>query len=192
MEVVEVSVDMLLADPRNSRLHDETNLAAIEASFKKFQQQKPIVVGKDNVIIAGNGSLVVAARLGWPTIKVVYSDLTGDDATAFGIADNRTAELASWDYAQLAASVTALEASGYDLGATGWSEEELNNIVGGVDWQPPDLTEGGLDGFGGNTTDDGDVTLTFNAAQWEAIVKKTGKTTGLEVVAALMELVTKP
>jgi ParB-like chromosome segregation protein Spo0J len=128
----------LLNDPRNARVHDSVNIESIKVSLRRFKQQKPIVVGIDNVVIAGNGTLVAASELGWKHINVVRSELAGDDATAYGIADNRTAELARWDYKQVAESIRALELNGYDVEATGFSKSELENILGaGNGWAPP-------------------------------------------------------
>ena len=84
-------------DPANARRHGERNLEAIIDSLKAFGQQKPIVVDRRGIVVAGNGTLEAAKRLGWTEISVVRSDLDPTQSTAFGIADNRTAELADWD-----------------------------------------------------------------------------------------------
>src|SRR5690554_4033428 len=84
----------LTADPANVRKHSTRNLEAIKASLKRFGQQKPIVVDGNGVVIAGNGTLEAARSLGWTHIEIVRTELTGSEAVAFAIADNRTAELA--------------------------------------------------------------------------------------------------
>ena len=76
----------LHADPDNARTHNEVNLAAIEASLATFGQQKPIVVNRIGKVIAGNGTLAAAAKLGWETIAVVRFD-TDNDARASGRSD---------------------------------------------------------------------------------------------------------
>lgn len=92
-----VTIASLTPDPANLRLHDERGIAAIAASLKRFGQQKPIVVDASNVVIAGHGVLEAAKLLGWSKIRVVKSDLTGAERIAYGIADNRLAELSEWD-----------------------------------------------------------------------------------------------
>lgn len=84
-------------DPANARKHSPRNLKAIRDSLDVFEQQKPIVVDSRGVVIAGNGTLEAARELGWEEIAVVVTDLDPAHAQAFGIADNRTAELAEWD-----------------------------------------------------------------------------------------------
>jgi len=116
-----VPVGSLSLDPANLRRHPERNLETIKASLRRFGQQKPIVVGPNNVVVAGNGTLEAAKALGWTEIAIVRTSLSGSDAVAFGIADNRTAELAEWDdgladvLAALAAEDEALrDAAGFD------------------------------------------------------------------------------
>jgi ParB-like chromosome segregation protein Spo0J len=90
-------IDRIHADPANARRHPQRNLDAIMSSLARFGQQKPIVIDEKNICRAGNGTLAAAKALGWKTINVVRTQLAGIEATAFGIADNRTAELAEWD-----------------------------------------------------------------------------------------------
>ena len=97
MKTETVPIDEPTPDPANARKHGERNLAAIIDSLKAFGQQKPIVVDKRGIVVAGNGTLEAAKRLGWTEIAIVRSELDPTQATAFGIADNRTAELAEWD-----------------------------------------------------------------------------------------------
>lgn len=127
METTQKSISELLSDPENARLHDERNLTAIARSLEAFGQQKPIVVDRAGVVVAGNGTLAAASSLGWKTIAVVETDLDQEAARAYAIADNRTAELATWDEERLAATLGELDA---DLvGAVGFSEEELGAML---------------------------------------------------------------
>jgi len=91
-----VRIADLSIDPANARKHSQRNLDAIAASLKRFGQQKPIVVDKANIVRAGNGTLQAAIHLGWDSIDVVTTDLTGAEASAYAIADNRTAELGAY------------------------------------------------------------------------------------------------
>ncbi|MEO2161508.1 MAG: ParB N-terminal domain-containing protein [bacterium] len=95
-------------DPANARKHSSRNLEAVKASLARFGQQKPIVIDKDNIVRAGNGTLEAAKALGWEEISIVRSELIGPEMTAFAIADNRTAELAEWDMEALAKTLKAL------------------------------------------------------------------------------------
>lgn len=132
-----VPLDSLRKDPRNARLHPDRNLHSIRQSLRKFGQQKPIVLSDDGLtIIAGNGTLEAAALEGWSHIAAVTSALAGRDATAYGLADNRTAETAEWDFERVSALVKELQAYEYDTAALGWADYELAPLLA-AEWKPP-------------------------------------------------------
>ena len=141
LKIESIPVDSLTLDPANVRTHPERNLETIKASLLRFGQQKPIVVNKDGVVIAGNGTLQAARALNWPEIDIVRSNLIGPEATAFAIADNRTAELAEWDDAALAETLAALQADeDVDHLAAGFTDDEIEELVGKVSGLGPDET----------------------------------------------------
>jgi len=85
--------------------------------------------------------------LGWDSINVVQTDLQGSEATAYAIADNRTAELAEWDESVLAASLSSLaDVDETWLSDLQFSEKELAELVASTQEQEiiedevPDLT----------------------------------------------------
>lgn len=117
-------------DPANARKHNETNIAAIVASLRRFGQQKPIVIDSNNVVRAGNGTLEAARQLGWDSIQCVVTSLKGSDAIAYAIADNRTAELAEWDDEILAAQLNGLLSESEEIAlAAGFTAEEVEEMV---------------------------------------------------------------
>jgi site-specific DNA-methyltransferase (adenine-specific) len=128
MNIESVATSALIPDPNNARVHDETNIEALKMSLQTFGQQKPIVIDRENIVVAGNGFLTAAKQLGWDKIAVVRTNLTGDKARAFAIADNRTAELSDWDTAALAKILNSLP-DGY-LVSTGWDQAELDAMLG--------------------------------------------------------------
>lgn len=138
MNTETVPIGDLHHDPANVRLHSARNLDAIRASLTRFGQQKPIVVDADNIVRAGNGTLEAARSLGWETISIVRSELLAAEMTAFAIADNRTAELAEWDYEALGKMMDAIDGDGdggEDLGFSSMEIEAMNQHQGieGVD-----------------------------------------------------------
>jgi DNA modification methylase len=125
-----VTVASLLFDPANVRKHGERNLDAIKASLARFGQQKPIVVDSDGIVRAGNGTLMAAKALGWDEIEIVRTNLRGSEATAYAIADNRTAELAEWDEGALAEQLAALQIDDEALAAaTGFDASEIERMA---------------------------------------------------------------
>ena len=115
-------------DPGNVRSHDRRNIEAIAASLTRFGQQKPIVVDPTGVVIAGNGTLEAARSLGWETIMVIDSDLSGAERTAYAIADNRTAELAAWSD-DLGEVLKGLDGD-IELADIGFTQDELDALIG--------------------------------------------------------------
>jgi len=125
-------IDTLTPDPRNLRLHSERNLQAIVDSLKAHGQRKPVVAQVANgatVVRAGNGTLEAARRLGWTHLAVVAVEETDDEAVAFAIRDNRTAELAGWDYEGLMDAVEQLEEQAVPIASLGFEDHELDKIV---------------------------------------------------------------
>ncbi len=125
MKVEKVKISSLTLDPENARTHSEKNVDAISGSLKQFGQRKPIVV-YDNIVIAGNGTIEAAKKLGWTDIEITRApaDWTFDQARAFALADNRTGELADWDSTMLANQLLELDAVGYDISE--WGFEALS------------------------------------------------------------------
>lgn len=117
-----VPLDSLVPDPDNARKHNDANLSAIKSSLIHFGQVKPIVATADGVVIAGNATLTAARDLGWKKVAVVRTpaDWSHDQAMAYALADNRTAELAEWDHEVLATQLVDLDAVGWDLASLGF------------------------------------------------------------------------
>jgi hypothetical protein len=128
MQLESIPIEWLVFDPNNARKHSQKNLDAIKGSLTKFGQQKPIVVDQKNVIIAGNGTVAAAKDLGWKEIKAVRSTLEGFMQSAFAIADNRTAELAEWDFDVLKESLNSLDMEGFDISGIGFTDADLDFI----------------------------------------------------------------
>ena len=127
MKLTTTKITELSLDPSNVRKHGRKNLDAIKASLRKFGQQKPIVVDAKGIVLAGNGTLTAAKELGWTEIQITRTELAGVEATAFAIADNRTAELAEWEDS-LADVLKALAKADVDLAELGFDENALSKI----------------------------------------------------------------
>ena len=140
LTVESVDIATLDADPANVRKHGTRNVEAIRASLKRFGQQKPIVVDGKGVVVAGNGILEAAKSLGWKKVNVVRTGLSGVEAAGYAIADNRTAELAEWDFEALATQLKGLIDDGCDVNDLGWSEHELEPMLA-AEWAPPPVAD---------------------------------------------------
>lgn len=121
MKIESVEIHKLKPDPKNARKHSAENLAAIAGSLKHFGQQKPIVVGVNGVVAAGNGTLEAAKTLGWKKIDVVRTALKGKELKAFCLADNRSAELAEWEDSALKDALRELDSLKFPLDEIGFA-----------------------------------------------------------------------
>lgn len=143
MKLETLKVADLVSDPNNARKHDEKNLEAIKGSLTQFGQRKPIVIGAGNVVIAGNGTLEAAKQLGWNEIDVVRvpDDWSANQAKAFALADNRTAELASWNEQILAAQVLELKDAGFEVAEFGFEaiEPTTNDVSENEELLPEEI-----------------------------------------------------
>ncbi|RKY19792.1 MAG: chromosome partitioning protein ParB [Planctomycetota bacterium] len=129
LQVRRVSLDALRPDPANPRAHDAANLAAIKASLARFGQAEPLVVQQGTQrIIAGHGRLAAMQALGWTECQVVELPVTDLEATALGIALNRSGELASWDDGVLARLLTELRTEDA-LDGVGFDDSDLDALL---------------------------------------------------------------
>lgn len=125
MNVETIEISKLITDPSNARKHDGKNIEAIKGSLAKFGQQKPIVVGDNNVVVAGNGTLEAAQALNWDTINIVRTGLKGVEALAYSIADNRTQDLSEFDIDELKLQLDALNNDNFDLNMIGYDANDM-------------------------------------------------------------------
>jgi DNA modification methylase len=130
-----VGLEVLVPDPENARAHSERNLAAIEGSLRAFGPARSIAIDEGGRVLAGNGVTEAAARVGIKRLRVVRArpdelvavqvvGLTEAQKQQLGIADNRTAELASW----LPDVLARRKAEGLDLAGL-FTDAELAAIV---------------------------------------------------------------
>jgi ParB-like chromosome segregation protein Spo0J len=130
MVIETVPIDSVSSDPSNVRVHPERNLETIKGSLARFGQQKPIVVDANGIVRAGNGTLEAAKALGWTEIQVVKTELTGSEATAFSIVDNRSADSSEFDEKALVEILTALKCENADLAVSaGFSLDEISELI---------------------------------------------------------------
>jgi len=115
--------------PGNPRLNDDA-VAAVAASIREFGFRQPIVVDAEGVIICGHTRWKAAQHLGLEKVPVhVAKDLTPEQIKAYRIADNKTAELAEWNFDLLPIELGELQALNYDLGLLGFGEDELLKLL---------------------------------------------------------------
>lgn len=118
VEITEKDIQSL-AEYENNPRNNEKAVAAVAESIAQFGFKVPIVIDAAGVIIAGHTRYKAAQLLGLQTVPcIVADDLTDEQIRAFRLADNKTGELAEWDFDKLDAELAALAA--YDMDAFGF------------------------------------------------------------------------
>lgn len=117
--------------PNNPRINDDA-VGAVASSIKEFGFRQPIVVDTQGVIICGHTRFKAAQKLGLEKVPVhVATDLTSDQIKAYRIADNKSSELADWNFDLLPIELGDLQTAGFDLSLLGFDSDELLKLMSG-------------------------------------------------------------
>ena len=109
MKVIEIGVEKLKAYEKNPRKNDNA-VEAVANSIKEFGFKVPIVIDENFTILAGHTRLKAAKKLGIKKVPcVIADDLTDEQAKAFRLADNKTGELANWDFDLLPEELSGID-----------------------------------------------------------------------------------
>lgn len=109
MKVISKSIDDIKPYENNPRDNDNA-VDAVANSIKEFGWQQPIVVDSEGVIIAGHTRYKAAQKLGLKTVPVVIAkDLSEEQVKAYRLADNKSSELADWDFKKLNTELNGIE-----------------------------------------------------------------------------------
>ena len=120
----------------NPRINDAA-VDAVAASIQEFGFRQPIVVDEESVIIVGHTRYKAAQKLGLEKVPIhVAKGLMPAQIKAYRLADNKTSELAEWNYDLLPLELAELGESGFDLGLIGFDSDELAKLL------EPDVKEG--------------------------------------------------
>lgn len=131
-EILHVETDSLRPAENNARSHSRKQLDALAGVIREFGFTNPILIDSGGQVVAGHGRLEAAKRLGMTTVPcVVLEHLDEKMRRAYALADNRIAEMAEWDLGALKDELEILSEIGdINLEMLGWSEEEIDSILG--------------------------------------------------------------
>ena len=126
MKIEQLKTADLVPYARNSRTHDEAQVAQIAGSIREFGFTNPILIDAENGIIAGHGRVMAARKLGLEKVPCIrLSHLTETQRRAYVIADNKLALNAGWDEEMLALEIADLQALDFDTDLLGFGEDEI-------------------------------------------------------------------
>ncbi len=123
-------LDSLVAYARNARTHSDAQVAEIAGSIREFGFTNPVLVDEDGTLIAGHGRVLAARKLGMAEVPtIMLTGLSETQRRALVLADNRIAINAGWDNDLLALELGDLQDAGFDLGLTGFTGDEIADLL---------------------------------------------------------------
>ena len=129
MELIKKKVSELIPYINNSRTHSEEQITQLISSIKEFGFTNPLLIDKENSIIAGHGRLQAVKRLGHEEVPcIIISGLTKTQIKALIIADNQLALNAGWDLEKLSVEIEGLEDDKFDISLLGFDDKFLNSL----------------------------------------------------------------
>ena len=149
IEMVEfIKIEDIKLHPENPRDHLEEQIEKIAKSISELDWGRPIIISKDNYILAGEGAYLAAKDV-LKYKEVPFSRMKhlhdSPEAIAYMLADNKLGEESDWNYGKLQKINTDLKIAGFDVTLTGFNEIELQEIdtkiIGELDGIPEDEPE---------------------------------------------------
>lgn len=129
MQIELLQIEKLIPYANNAR-NNEKAVDKVAASIKEFGFRNPIIIDKNNEIIAGHTRLLAAKKLGLKEVPTIRADdLTAEQVKAFRIADNKTAEYSEWNFELLAQELEELKLADYDLSLTAFDLSECEKLL---------------------------------------------------------------
>lgn len=109
MNIIDININEIIEYENNPR-HNENAVEPVANSIKEFGFKVPIILDKNNIIVAGHTRLKAAQLLGMDTVPcLIANDLTEEQIKAFRLADNKVGEIAEWDFAKLEEELISIQ-----------------------------------------------------------------------------------
>lgn len=143
-KIIEKRIQDLTPYEKNPRKNAQA-VDAVAASIREFGFKVPIVIDRDGVIVAGHTRYKAAGSLNMDKVPcIVADDLTDEQIKAFRLADNKSAELAEWDFDLLPEELAAIQE--IDMSVFGFEdiEEEIVEEMDEDDFDEESASEHGI------------------------------------------------
>lgn len=128
LQVQEIELSRLLPWEDNPRLNEHA-VDAVAESIRTFGFNVPILCDQNLTIVAGHTRWKAAQRLGMTKVPIIVVEMTDAQRRAFSIADNKTAEIADWDFPKLRDVLEELRSEDIDIRNLGFSDEEIRRLL---------------------------------------------------------------
>lgn len=108
MEIIELSIKDIKPYEKNPRKNDDAVQYVVQ-SIKEFGFKVPIVIDKNNVIVAGHTRYKASKKLNLDVVPcIIADDLTEEQIKAFRLADNKVSEVAEWENSLLSKELDSI------------------------------------------------------------------------------------
>lgn len=129
MEIITKKINEIKPYKNNPRKNDDA-VEYVANSIREFGFRNPVIIDKNNIIVAGHTRVKAAERLGIEEIPCIMADdLTDEQIKAFRLADNKVGEIAEWDFEMLDLELLDIDMDMTDFGFEFEEEEEETEIV---------------------------------------------------------------
>ena len=128
LNIKNIELNTLKPWKENPRINDKAVTAVVQ-SIKSFGFNVPIICNQEYIIIAGHTRWKAAKQLGLNSVPVIILSINKEQQEAFAIADNKTSEIADWDYNKLKEILTNLQNKNVNLPSLGYSKTELEALL---------------------------------------------------------------
>ena len=133
MKIENKLVSQLKAHPKNPRKHPKELIERLKKSIQEYGFTNPVLVSKDNQILAGHARCKAAKELGINEVPTLKLDFEGAKADAYVIIDNKLNEMSDWDIPILVDLRKEIEQSNFDVSLTGFDEDEISDLFSNAD-----------------------------------------------------------
>jgi len=140
LQIEYLPINAMRPYPRNARTHSKKQIKQIADSIRQFGFTNPLLIDKDNMILAGHGRLAGAQLLAMDRVPCVRLEhMSPAQKKAYVLADNKLALNAGWDEEILAIELQELLSvdDGFDISLTGFSIAEVDGLIEGLAVEEP-------------------------------------------------------
>jgi len=127
MKVEQIPTEKLIPYARNAKKHDAAQVSKLAGSIREFGFNNPVLIDKDNGIIAGHGRVLAAQSLALESVPCIrLGHLSDTQRRAYILADNRLAEIGGgWDEELLGLELADLRELDFNLDLMGFGAEDI-------------------------------------------------------------------
>ena len=130
-QIEQIALKKLIPYARNSRTHSDIQVSQIAASIREFGFTNPVLITENYDILAGNGRVLAAKKLGMDSVPCIKVDhLNEFQRKAYIIADNQLALNSGWDFDMLSVEIDELNDVKFDVSLLAFTNEQLAEMIG--------------------------------------------------------------